>query len=51
MMGRATTTMVGRATTTMVGRGAMVAELGGNLVLRLMMRRVSTCRSLSPLTC
>ena len=48
------TSMMGRATTTMVGRGAMVAELGGRLVLRLMMRRVSTCRSLaslSPLTC
>ena len=48
MVGRTTTTttMVGRtatttsmmattSTTTMVGRGAMVAELGGRLVLRL----------------
>ena len=39
MVGSTTTTtsMVGRATTStsMVGRGAMVAELGGRLVLRL----------------
>ena len=55
------TSMVGRTTTTsMVGRGAMVAELGGRLVLRLgshlLMKggRVSASRSLaslSPLTC